>query len=229
MSGGIRQKLIDYFGYPPNRISVHHHGVDTERFKPSPEKRCEFRKANGIPDDAVVIVSHGRLHPVKRVDRILGAFEALASKHENVWLLLTAYGPLKEEVEALVASKGIFRRVKLLGFQNDPTIVLKASDIYVLASDNEGFGIALVEAMSTGMVCVATNTSGPGEILSDGVDGFLVDVSDEAVRNGLERALELTLEQAVTMKRNARKTSTEKFEINSAVNKVLQSLEIPGH
>ena len=65
---------------------------------------------------------------------------------------------------------------------------LKMSDIFVLSSDNEGFGIALVEAMATGLICVATKCPGPNEIIQDGVNGFLVEKNAEGVLDGLKKA-----------------------------------------
>jgi glycosyltransferase involved in cell wall biosynthesis len=226
MSKGTKEKMVSYFRYPSAQTFVNHHGVDTQRFSPCLSERKSFRQANGIPENAIVIVSHGRLAPVKRVDRILKAFEASAAKRENLWLLLTAYGPLKEEVESVVASRDCFRHVKLVGFQKDTSHILKAGDLYVLASDNEGFGIALVEAMSTGLVCVATNTSGPDEILVNGQNGFLVEATDDALAKGLECALELNEEQRESMTQRARRTAIERFEIRGAIRNTLTAMGI---
>jgi len=94
----FRDSLITSFGYREDQTSALYHGVDTVRFKPSISDRLECRRALGIPPKAIVIVSHGRLAPVKRVDRILNAFAALSAEYSNLWLLLTAYGPQKDLV-----------------------------------------------------------------------------------------------------------------------------------
>jgi len=225
---GLKNNLFACFRYPADRTSVLYHGVDTQRFQPFLADRIEYRRAHAIPDDATVIVSHGRLAPVKRVDRILNAFAVLSGEHANLWLLLTLYGPLKEEIEKIVASSDTYRRVKLVGFQEDASKLLKAGDVYVLASDREGFGIALIEAMSTGLVCVATNCQGPAEIVVNGENGILVGATNEEVLAGLRRALSLGQDERAPLVERARKTVEDRFEIRAAIRSALGSLGIPS-
>jgi glycosyltransferase involved in cell wall biosynthesis len=104
---------------------------------------------------------------------------------------------------------------------------LKASDIYVLSSDDEGFGIALVEALSTGLLCVATRGPGPSDIIADGQNGILVEASDEGVRLGLQRALSLGSDERVRLTERARKTVEDRFEIAQAIRSALDALGIP--
>jgi glycosyltransferase involved in cell wall biosynthesis len=227
VSQGIKDNLVAHYAYPAARTSVLYHGVNTARYCPSPAEREEFRGANGIPQDATVIVTHGRLVRRKRVDRLLEAFERLYTDHRNLWLLLTCYGPLKDEIETSVSNSPANSRVKLVGFQDDPTCILKASDIYVLSSNDEGFGIALVEALSTGLVCVATNGPGPTDILAGGENGFLIEPTLEGVLAGLRRALTLASEERVFLIERARKAVESRFEINLAIRTALDALEIP--
>jgi glycosyltransferase involved in cell wall biosynthesis len=227
MSQGIKNNLAMHFGCAPEHISVLHHGVNTARYSPCAKDRLAFRQANGIPEDAVVLVSHGRLVRRKRIERLLQAFELLYAEHPNVWLVVTAYGPLSQEMEKAVASSPARSRVKLVGFQEDPTKILKASDIYVLSSNDEGFGIALVEALSTGLVCVATKGPGPTDILEGGESGFLVEESVEGVAAGLRQALALTPQQRTQMSERARKTVQTCFEIGTVIRQALDALEIP--
>jgi glycosyltransferase involved in cell wall biosynthesis len=227
VSRGIKNNLVANYAYPASRTSVLYHGVDIQRFRASSAERIEFRRSHGIPNDATVIVSHGRLARRKRIDRILKAIEVLSAEDQNLWLLLTAYGPVKEEVERAVAKSSASHRVKLLGFQEDSSRILKASDIYVLSSDDEGFGIALVEALSTGLVCVATTGPGPRDIIADGENGFLVEATDEGVLLGLRRALSLDGDGRRHFAHRARKTVEERFEISTAIQTALEAMEIP--
>ena len=228
MSQGIKDNLVGQYGYPADRTCVLHHGVDIQRFHASTGARSEFRRANGIPEDAVVMVCHGRLVTRKRVDRIIKAFEVLSSEHTNLWLLLTCYGPLKEEVERMAAASVASHRIKLVGFQQDSTAVLKASDIYVLSSNDEGFGISLVEALATGLLCVATNGPGPTDIVANGENGFLVGPTNEGVVAGLRRALSLSPDERTRMVEHARKTVETRFEIGAAIRSALDAMGIPS-
>lgn len=227
-SEGLRRTLLASFGLSPRFVAALHHGVDIQRFKPSTAQRIRERRALGIPDTATVIVSHGRLARVKRVDRVLEAFRILAEEREDLWLLLTSYGPLKNEVENIVHSTKSFSRVKLVSFREDPSALLQASDIYVLASDREGFGIALVEAMASGLVCVATKCEGPSEILTNGKNGFLVEATEESVLSGLRQALSLDSQERQRLSNTARQTVADRFEIQNAIRTALAALEIPG-
>ena len=140
---------------------------------------------------------------------------------------MTAYGPLKDEVEKIVGSSAAYSHVKLAGFQEDPSSILKASDIYVLASDDEGFGIALVEAMATGLVCVATNGVGPLDILVNGENGILVGATDDGVLAGLRRALSLNEEERTRLVEQARNTVENRFKLVEAIHTALRSMEVP--
>ena len=227
-SQSLKDNVITTLSYPAGKTSVLYHGVDTTRFQPSPAARKEFRSAQAIPEDATVIASHGRIAPIKRVDRILKAFATLSAENQNLWLLLTNYGPLKAEIEQTVAGNKAYHQVKLLGFQQDSSNLLKSADIYTLASDREGFGIALVEAMSTGLLCVATNCQGPAEILVNGENGILVAPTEEGVLTGLKKALQLTQEEKTKLITQARKTVQSRFEIQAAVRKALEAMGIPS-
>jgi len=227
-SQGFKDSLAAYSRYPIHRTSILYHGVNIARFKASIPERPQFRRALGVPEDATVILSHGRLAPIKRVDRILKAFAVLSLEFPNLWLLLTSYGPLKGEIEQMVASSDTLGRVKLLEFQEDTSTLLKASDIYVLASDREGFGIALVEAMSTSLVCVATNCLGPADIIKNQTNGFLVEATDDGVLAGLRRAIDLTPEDRARLVANARQTVELRFEIDAAIRGALDAMEIPS-
>jgi len=227
VSQEIKDNLVESYGYPAAQTSVLYHGVNVSRYRPSLPDGLAFRRENSIAETATVIVSHGRIVPRKRIDRLLKAFEPLYTEFPNLLLLLTSYGPFKDEIEKAVANSPASKGVKLVGFQEDPTRILKASDIYALSSNDEGFGIALVEALSTGLVCVATKGPGPKDIISDGQNGFLVEPSEEGVRGGLRRALNLTPQERAQLVERARQTAEVRFEIDAAIRTALEAIEIP--
>ena len=108
----------------------------------------------------------------------------------------------------------------------DVCTILRASDIYVLPSDEEGFGIALVEAMACELVCVATKTIGPSEIIENGRNGFLTERSYEGVLKGLQRALKLGRKEREAIGSCARQRVLEEFCVEDAVAKGLALMEI---
>lgn len=223
----VRECLVRECGFPAARIEVARNGVDSSWFSPaSAERRRAARAELGIAVDATVVVSTARLHEEKRLDRLIGAFGALKGVYENLWLLFTGEGPARSELEVLARSVAPEGRVRFLGHVPDIRVALHASDLYVLPSDDEGFGLALAEAMACGLVCVATATMGPREIVEDNRTGFLVERSGEGVLDGLRRALALTLLERQRMGAEARRAVVERFNLDRAVAQGLKSLGI---
>jgi glycosyltransferase involved in cell wall biosynthesis len=104
--------------------------------------------------------------------------------------------------------------------------ILQGSDIYVLPSDEEGFGIALVEAMACDLVCVATKTVGPCEIIEDGRNGFLTERTYDGVLEGLHQALKLGRKERAALGSRARQRVLENFRVEESVAKGLAFMEI---
>lgn len=226
-SHGVKDRLVRAYGYPPEKINVIHHGVDTKRFSPASQNtRRALRRDLQIPDEAVVVVSTARLDQNKRLDRLIQAFDDLSASQNNLWLLLTGDGPLRAELKSLAQSVTNRENIRFLGHVEDVCAVLQASDIYVLPSDEEGFGIALVEAMACQLVCVATRTIGPSEIIQDGLNGILTDLSAEGVLKGLEHALRMGHQEREGLGSRARQRVVENFRVEEAVVKGLGFLEI---
>ncbi len=180
VSHGVKDRLVRCYGYVPKQIGIVYNGIDTKHFTPvSQDTRRALRMDMQIPEDAVVVVSTARLAEIKRLDRLIQAFGALSFEHSDLWLLLTGDGPLRDHLKRLAQGVNNHKNIRFLGYVEDVCPVLRASDIYVLPSDEEGFGLALAEAMACELVCVATKTIGPSEIIENGVNGFLTDLTYE--------------------------------------------------
>ena len=215
------------YGYAPEKIRVVYTGVDTKRFSPvSQDSRKGLRRQLQIPDEAVVVVSAARLHRIKRLDRLIQAFSALSLEYKDLWLLLTGDGPLRDELKRLAQSVNNREHIRFLGHVKDVCAILRASDIYVLPSDEEGFGIALAEAMACELVCVATKTVGPSEIIEDGLNGFLTDLTYDGVLKGLDQALRLGHKERRAIGERARQTVVDNFRVEETTAKSLAFMEI---
>ena len=227
VSQGVKDRLMLGYRYDPEKMSVVYAGVDTKRFSPIPHDiRRALRKNLEIPDEGTVIVSAARLDSNKRLDRLIHAFGALSFEHPNLWLLLTGDGPLRDELRALARSVNHRENIRFLGYVDDVCVILRLSDIYVLPSDEEGFGLALAEAMACELVCVATKTVGPSEIVEDGINGFLTDRTYDGVQNGVGRALRLSSNERKEMGRRARQRVVHNFRVEEAAAKGLAFLKI---
>ena len=175
VSADLREQLVQHIGLPRARIDVLHNGVDIERF--ASVDRGRARSELGLPWDAFVVGSIGRLVEVKNYPLLLRAFAAQADR--NAILVVAGDGPEHPALSALAARLGISARVRLLGHRDDVPTVLAALDLFVLCSRSEGMSNTLLEAMATGLPAIATRVGGNPEILRDDLDGRLVADDDE--------------------------------------------------
>jgi N-acetyl-alpha-D-glucosaminyl L-malate synthase BshA len=147
--------------------------VDTQRFIPSaPIDRPANRPR------ALLHVSNFR--SLKRVDDVVRifdrVFQGLAPRHAI--LRLVGDGPEHDRVRALVTALGLNDHVEFLGERIDLPAVLRDSDLFLLPSDTESFGLAALEAMSCGIPVVASRVGGIPEVVTDGEVGLLAPVGD---------------------------------------------------
>jgi glycosyltransferase involved in cell wall biosynthesis len=141
----------------------------------------------GFGPDDVVIGFVGQFIERKNAALLVRALTRL--RHlPAVKAVFVGDGPLREQMVALIDRLGLNDRCRLLEFQKDVRSIMKAIDILVLPSQEESFGLVLVEAGVFGKPVVATRAEGPSEIVADGETGFLVEKNDEAE---LARRLEI--------------------------------------
>jgi len=115
--------------------------------------------------DGPLIGTIGRLVPQKDYPTLIGAFKQIALEIPSAKLIILGDGIQREFVEGLIAANGIQNSVELLGKKSNIEQYLKAMDLFVLASKYEGFGLVLLEAMSSGVAIVASNNSAIPEVL----------------------------------------------------------------
>jgi glycosyltransferase involved in cell wall biosynthesis len=187
VSRGVADDMACLSGLGRERFSVINNPVPLPS-EPSPAARAEAEALWGVPPGARML-SVGRLKRVKNQALLLHAFARL--ERADTRLMLVGDGELEAELHGLAAELGIADRVIFAGFHADPTPFYRTADLFVLSSDNEGFGNVIVEALNCGTPVVSTDCpSGPAEILAGGEYGTLVPVGDaEALSRAVEEAL----------------------------------------
>ncbi|MGC5166866.1 glycosyltransferase family 4 protein [Luteimicrobium sp. DT211] len=170
------------FGQDPDQVDVVFNGVDADE------------PAGPEPDwlPARYVLGTGRLVPVKGFDLLVRAF-AKADLGDAVQLVIAGAGPEQGALLSLAADLGMGERVVLPGSlpRDQVVTVMRRAEALVVPSRVEAFGIVVLEGLRAGVPVVATSRGGAGEILTDGVDGLLVDpVDPRALAGALRRAID---------------------------------------
>jgi glycosyltransferase involved in cell wall biosynthesis len=174
VSEAIRSILIRTFGFPAEKLVTIHNGVAPREFQNDEACGTAVRARLGLRSEEFVVVCTSRLSQGKGIDALLLAVAQVMSRGMRCRCLLVGDGPLRGELERLALHLGLTDYVSFEGFHEDVRPYLHAGSAFVLTSNHEGFGIAIIEAMAAGLPCLVTNSGGPAEIITNGVDGLVV-------------------------------------------------------
>jgi glycosyltransferase involved in cell wall biosynthesis len=218
VSESVRQRLVGDYGFPADKTVTIMNGVDLRRFGSTNGNNRQGIAGNvNIGDHEPIIVCASRLVPPKRVDLLLDAFSLVLKEHPSAKCLIVGSGRSEEQLRAKSIELGMAAAVRFTGFAEDVRPYLEMSDIYVSASDKEGFGISLIEAMAYRLPCIATNIGGHNEIILPGHNGLLVPPNSA---EELAKAITYLLvhkEEREKMGLNGRKTVEEHFNTDNTM------------
>jgi len=175
--------MMRTLGLPAERIAMTPYVVDNDWWSERAAKvdRAAVRRAWGVPEDAVVVLFCAKLQPWKRPQDLLRAFAA--ARIPGAYLMFAGEGPLRAELEAEAHSLGLGNQVRFLGFANQTQLpeIYRASDLMVLPSEYEPFGLVVNEAMLCGCPVAVSDRVGAGDdLVSPGQNGFVFPVGDIA-------------------------------------------------
>lgn len=182
-SQAVKQAEHRCAGTSRNRVVVVYNAIEVPTEAPLAdrlESNRVTRESLGIPEQAFLIGSVGRLHPQKGLEDLLHAFARVIPTIPEAWLLIVGEGPLQSRLQTLARTLRIEPRLVLPGPRPDIPTILAALDVFALSSRWEGLPLALLEAMAAGLPVVATRAGGVPEVVEDGVTGLLVPTGDPA-------------------------------------------------
>jgi glycosyltransferase involved in cell wall biosynthesis len=181
--------LLPPLGIPEERRSLVPNAIDVQQFARRRGIR-EARQALGMDPARLVVGAMGRLAPEKGFDLLIQAFDRLLGTGLDAELVIAGEGPERPRLEALIAQLGRGDRVRLLGHQSEVRPLYEALDVFALSSRREGLPNVLLEAMALEVPVVATRVAGVPGMITDGVDGLLVEPwSAEELTAALNRLL----------------------------------------
>lgn len=184
VSKQLREQTYENFEIK-NEIKVIYNFIDFDRFKPIDKNH--FKKALS-PNGEPILTHVSNFRKVKRVDEVVKVFHKIYQEIPCK-LLLIGDGPERRNVEETCRKIGLCHEVRFLGKQDAVEEILNISDLFILPSENESFGLAALEAMACRVPVISSNAGGLPEINIHGETGFLSDVGD--VKTMGENALKI--------------------------------------
>jgi glycosyltransferase involved in cell wall biosynthesis len=190
----LRDHLVRVTGVPADRVRAIENGVDVELFSPG-EPPAGLRASLGIPANAAVVGSVGRLEAVKAYDLLIRVVAAVpvTTDGRQVHLVLCGAGSLGDSLAALARDLGVADRVHFAGWTDRPLMFYRLFDVFALSSRSEGAPMSLMEAMATGTAPVVSDVGAIASILGPALQGQLVAPGDAVA---LARTLQRTLSSA---------------------------------
>jgi len=177
LSGDMKRELQHLW---PRNVFIIPNGIRLQAFEKI--SRAAARRDLDIGEMVKIVLFVGRLDPIKGLKYLIEAMPAIKEVEPEVRLLLVGDGPERRELERLANKLGLSECVIFVGRVSEdrvPTYMV-ASDVFVLPSLSEGFGIVNLEAMAAGLPIVATSVGGVPSLVAEGINGFLVDPGNAA-------------------------------------------------
>jgi len=184
VSENLKQETLKHFEIR-KEIEVIHNFVDLKRFNKKP--LTAFKKVISAHDEKIVVHA-SNFRKIKRIDDVMEIFKNIHAATPSK-LLMVGDGPERPVAEDLARQYGIESDVRFLGKQEQMEDILAVSDLFLLPSEYESFGLVALEAMASSVAVISSNAGGLGEINIDGKTGYTADVGDVARMS--ERAIEL--------------------------------------
>jgi glycosyltransferase involved in cell wall biosynthesis len=228
VSESVQTQLIGLGWAQANNSQTILNGVDTIGFSPSAKRREEMRKSFGFERNTMVCICVARIATVKNHRALVAGFGKLLSRSADVALLIVGDGPLYSEIRNMIVQDGLEKHITMLGERSDVLDLLRLSDVFVLISLTEGLSVALLEAMSVGVVPVVTDVGGNSEIIDSKQYGILLgnDVTGSLV--GALQELSDDPERRKRMSVAARLRVEQAFNITATADRYLGTYGISG-
>ena len=160
---------------PSKEIRTVYNFIDSRQYRPVDSSH--MKEALGIPEGDKVVIHVSNFRKVKRIDDIIRSFKKINEEIPSK-LLLVGEGPEMSDMHALATELGVGTEVLFLGKRDDLPDLFSISDLNMLLSEKEAFGLVLIEAMACGVPCVGSDIGGIPEVITDGENGFIRPLGD---------------------------------------------------
>jgi glycosyltransferase involved in cell wall biosynthesis len=206
----VKRDLLDAGIGNENKFEVIYPGLQDLDLYP----RIEAKERLGLDLTKNYIVFVGRLTQIKRPDRLIELARYIAHEYRSAHLLIAGAGEMLEDLKTLAMDESL--PITFLGWRNDIGLILSASELAVLCSDNEGIPLTLIQASQAGLPIVSTRVGSVSDIVVDGETGLLVEVSSTGLIEGVSKLLS-NPELGLALGESGRKRAKELFSSQAMV------------
>lgn len=215
--GKVVHALLGGLGIPSRNLILIENGVDIAGYDLDAGTRADVRAELGIEPGQFVFTTLGRLDTAtKGYDILLRAFVPIARQYGGqVLLLFIGDGPDRKKLADIAEHLGVSGQVRFIGYRKIPARYLRAGDAYVCSSVIEGFGLAVAEAMLSGLPVIATRVGANPEMITDGVSGILIEPNDPAAISAALQDFIGRRQPLDEMARRGRQQVAEKYDIRN--------------
>ncbi len=179
ISESVREHLIRDFGVAEEKIKIIHNGIDVDKFTVCDvhQSTADAKKKLGLGKGAVIGIV-ARLSEEKGHAYLIEAMQAVIAEIKDAQLLIVGEGKMREKLINLTKSLGLEKYIFFFPSVRDTREVLSAMNLFVLPSTKEGLGLALMEAMASGLGVVGSDIGGIKSLIQDGYNGLLTRPKD---------------------------------------------------
>jgi glycosyltransferase involved in cell wall biosynthesis len=212
-------------GLNEDKIVVRYLGVDTKRFVPDPSAREQWARDFNVGTDELILSTVSYLRPFKNPHVLVETCKELADRKVPARLFVAGDGEMLPSLRDLSKQLGVEDCIHWLGNVPDPKGLLQASDIFVLASVGEAFGLVLAEAMACGVPIVGSRNGSLLEVVDEGKTGLLATPLDAKSFADAIEMLARDVELREKMGRQAVEHVHAKFTVEKAVEETIRIYE----
>jgi glycosyltransferase involved in cell wall biosynthesis len=215
----IRGNILETYPIEPSKIQVIHYGLGAE-VEGSPARAEEVRRKLGVQPNALIVGMVASLSEGKRQDLLIQAAKRISAFHpECRFLIVGIPGQVEyaKRIRRMIETMGVEKQVFMTGFLDDIPSLMQAIDLLVLPSNNEAFGIVLLEAMANSRAIVGSDSGAIPEIVHHGENGLLFTPGDsESLAQALLQMIRSPDERA-RMGEQGRRAFHERFRLDREV------------
>ena len=186
--------------------------IDTDLINEEHGAKTVVKKAD---DSCIHLFYHGRLESIKKIDVLMRSFVLLADECQNVHFHLIGSGRALAAAKEYIKAKSLDNKVTFHGEVQDPVVFIQQFDVFVNASEAEGFSNSLLEALLAGKVLVSTPVSGASDAIYPGENGYITNSFEAAeIKNSTLKGIQLHKENTGSVEKFSARLIAENFTVD---------------